>query len=59
LRALEGFRRAILHELAARKGIIFFPADCVFSTQDEYDGLAALVRGNLDMSLIFRLLEHS
>ncbi|MCH8054854.1 MAG: cobyric acid synthase [Deltaproteobacteria bacterium] len=50
----EEFRRSILTELAARKGLTFHPAGKVFSKDEQYDRLAALVRGSLDMELIYR-----
>lgn len=53
----EGFRRAILRELAARKGVVFAPSHPAISASDQYDRLASLVRSSLDMDLIFRLLH--
>lgn len=52
----EGFRRAILRELAARKGVVFAPSHAVLSPADQYDRLASLVRSSLDMDLIFRMV---
>lgn len=53
----EGFRRAILRELAARKGVVFAPSHSALSPADQYDRLASLVRNSLEMELIFRLLH--
>jgi len=49
-------RRAILRELAARRGRRL-PANGAVRSQDEaYDHLATLVRSHLDMGLVYRLL---
>jgi adenosylcobyric acid synthase len=53
----EDFRRAILSDLAARKGCIFAPTQTSLSQKEPYDRLASLVRSSLDMKLIFRLLD--
>ncbi len=53
----ENFRRAILKELAARKGVLFAPVHSALSPEEQYDRLAALVRSSLDMKLILRLLN--
>jgi adenosylcobyric acid synthase len=55
----EDFRRGILRELADRKGKLLPPAYSRFSVDEQYDRLAALVRDNLDMDLILRLLDRS
>ena len=44
-----GLRRSILAELAARKGVALALGDKVISKEEQYDKLAALVRGTLDM----------
>lgn len=51
----DEFRRAVLRELAGSKGK-GFSAVASFSVDDQYDRLAALVRENLNMNLIQRLL---
>jgi len=49
----DGFRRALLEELASWKGVELPPA--ASSTADqEYDKLAALVREHLDVGLVYR-----
>lgn len=50
----EGLRGSVLGELAARKGLPFQPASRMFSKDEQYDRLAALVRNSLDMKLIYR-----
>ncbi|HXV47770.1 MAG TPA: cobyric acid synthase [Candidatus Binatia bacterium] len=55
----DDFRRGILQELADRKGKVLPPAHSRFSADEQYDRLAALVRDNLDMDLILRLLDRS
>ena len=53
----DEFRRAVLDELAARKGLAL-AANCVaYSVDEQYDRLAALVRDSLNMDLIFRLVH--
>lgn len=52
----KDFRRAILRELAGRKGVVFSRAGAEISAADQYDRLASWVRSTLDMDLIFRLL---
>jgi adenosylcobyric acid synthase len=54
----DDFRRAILHELAERKGKALLAITSSFSADEQYDRLAALVRENLDMDLILRLLDR-
>lgn len=54
----DDFRRAILHELAERKGKALSAITSPFSADEQYDRLAALVRENLDMDLILRLLDR-
>jgi adenosylcobyric acid synthase len=53
----DDLRRAILSELAARKGKPLPPRPSVFSVDAQYDQLAGHVRKNLNMDLIFRLLS--
>ncbi|MBI2836274.1 MAG: cobyric acid synthase [Chloroflexi bacterium] len=51
----QDLRRAILTELARRKGVAMrFGAD-VLSKEEQYDRLADLVRSSLDMELVFRI----
>jgi len=52
----EGLRRSILAELAARKGVVLRLEGRVFSKEEQYDRLASLVRSNLDIKLIYRLI---
>jgi adenosylcobyric acid synthase len=52
----DDLRRAILGELAERKGKSFSPMTSSFSVEEQYDRLAAHVRENLNMDLIHRLL---
>ncbi|MDP6632830.1 MAG: cobyric acid synthase CobQ, partial [Dehalococcoidales bacterium] len=51
----EGLRRAILSELAARKGLPLQLGGQVVSKEEQYDRLAALVRANLDMDLVYAI----
>jgi adenosylcobyric acid synthase len=51
------FRLALLQELGERKGLTFAAARGQFSTDEQYDRLAAHVRGSLDMDLIHRIIE--
>ncbi len=53
------FRAALLDELAQRKGLIFAPSSGQFSNDEQYDRLAAHVRGSLDMELIRRIVGAS
>jgi adenosylcobyric acid synthase len=53
----DEFRRAILQELAERRGSPFLFSDSVFSADEQYDRLAAHVRNNLDMELIRKLVD--
>jgi adenosylcobyric acid synthase len=52
----DEFRRAILGELAERKGKVLPANNWSFSVEQQYDRLAALVRENLDLDLILRLM---
>ena len=52
----EGLRRAILKELAIRKGVSLSLTNAVFSKEEAYDRLADLVRGSLDMDYIYRIM---
>ena len=52
----EGLRHSILGVLATRKGAVFHPARKVLSREEQYDRLAALVRSNLDMDLVYRII---
>ena len=51
----DAFRRAILGNLARRKGLVL-PPSAPFNRQAEYDKLAALVRQHLDMQLIYGIV---
>jgi adenosylcobyric acid synthase len=53
----DGLRRAILDELAERKGKALPAMTFSFSVEEQYDRLAALVRANLNMDLIHRLID--
>lgn len=50
----EGLRRSLLSEIAGRKGVPFHPGSRIFSKDEQYERLAALVRSSLDMELIYR-----
>ena len=52
----RGLRRALLAELASRKGVCLPPWGQVTTTEEEYDKLAALVRENLDMDLVYEVI---
>jgi adenosylcobyric acid synthase len=54
----DAFRRAILDELAERKGKSLAPSPAEFSADEQYDSLAAHVRANLNMELIQRIIEQ-
>jgi len=54
----DDLRRAILHELAERKGNALSAITSSFSADEQYNRLAALVRENLDMDLILRLIDR-
>jgi adenosylcobyric acid synthase len=53
----DDLRRAILSELAARRGKQLPQAASPFSLDDQYDRLADHVRKSLNMDLIIRLLD--
>jgi adenosylcobyric acid synthase len=53
----DHLRRAILAELAERKGKVFSPTISSISSEEQYDRLAAHVRQNLNMDLVHRLLN--
>jgi adenosylcobyric acid synthase len=53
----DHLRRAILAELAERKGKVFSPTISSISSEEQYDRLAAHVRQNLNMELVHRLLN--
>ena len=53
----DHLRRAILAELAERKGKVFSPTISSISSEEQYDRLAAHVRQNLNMHLVHRLLN--
>ena len=50
----DALRRSLLTELAKKKGVPFSPTGRVQSKEDQYDRLASLVRGSLDMEFIYR-----
>ena len=52
----EALRRSILGELAAREGIPLQFEGTVSSSEEQYDKLAAIVRGSLDMRLVYELM---
>jgi adenosylcobyric acid synthase len=54
----DALRRAILHELAERKGKTLAASPAKFSADEQYDRLAAHVRDNLNMELIQRILDQ-
>ena len=51
-------RRAILLELAERKGLTLAASAAIFSADEQYDRLAAHVRESLNMELIRRILDQ-
>lgn len=53
----DGFRHTLLRELAARKGKVFSSVTASFSVDEQYDRLADLVRSNLNMDAITRLVD--
>lgn len=55
----DELRGAVLRHLAQRKGKVLPQAHSRFSVDEQYDRLAAIVRDNLDMDLILRLLDRS
>ena len=54
----DDFRRAILNELAERKGKVLALDSSTFSTDEQYDRLAAHVRTHLNMDLIQRIIDQ-
>jgi adenosylcobyric acid synthase len=54
----DGLRRAILLELAQRKGRTLAASGALFSADAQYDRLAAHVRQSLNMELIQRILDQ-
>jgi len=54
----DAIRRAILQELAERKGATVALASTHFSAAEHYDRLAAHVRASLNMDLIQRLIDR-
>ncbi len=54
----DELRRAILQELAERKGQTLEASTGQFSADEQYDRLAAHVRESLDMKLIQRILDR-
>ena len=57
----DGFRRAVLNALRERKGL--GPLPVTFSLmqkkQESYDRLAEIVRANIDMDLLYRIIDES
>ena len=53
----DGFRGAILASLAGSRGVNLPTPGHVFSSEEQYDKLAAIFRSSLDMDLIGRLLN--
>ena len=54
----HGLLRAILLELAERKGLTLAPSVTNFAVDEQYDRLAAHVRASLNMELIQRILAQ-
>jgi adenosylcobyric acid synthase len=54
----DDFRQAILRELAERKSKAPSAIGTSFSVDEEYNRLAELVQGNLNMDLILRLIDR-
>ena len=54
----DALRRAILLELAERKGQRLAESTLQFSADEQYDRLAAHVRSSLNMELIQRILDQ-
>ena len=52
-------RRSVLRQIADRKGVSLPPNDDDFSQSREYDGLAELVRGSLDMPALLEVVGLS
>ena len=50
-----GLRRVILRRLAEGKGVILPEGEALQSRDEEYDKLAGLVRGSLNMDMIYRI----
>ena len=55
----QELRRCVLANLSERKGAALPPASKVLSKEEQYDRLAALVRENLDMGLVYRSMGLS
>jgi len=53
----DQLRRALLAELAARKGQVLASNPRLYSVDEHYDRLAALVRDSLNMELVLRLVD--
>ncbi|HME62006.1 MAG TPA: cobyric acid synthase CobQ, partial [Candidatus Binatia bacterium] len=53
----DTWRRAVLSELAERKGKTLSAMTSSFSAEEQYDRLAAHVRASLNMDLILRLVD--
>jgi adenosylcobyric acid synthase len=51
-----GFRRCLLRWLAERKGVHLVEPSSAFNRERAYDRLAAVVRGSIDMQLVYGLL---
>ncbi len=52
----QAFRRSVLSELAARKGVAFDAKNKIRSKEEQYDRLAELVRRSLNMELVYRVV---
>lgn len=50
-----GLRRVILRRLAEEKGVILPEGEYLQSRDEEYDKLAGLVRGSLNMDMVYRI----
>ncbi|MHB1416886.1 MAG: hypothetical protein ACYC1C_16690 [Chloroflexota bacterium] len=55
----QGFRRRLLEWLAQRKGVALAELAAGLDKDREYDRLAAVVRENLDMRLVYGLVTRA
>lgn len=54
----DGFRRDFLNRLRFKKGLSTLPQATSFNLDREFDKLADLVRKNIDIALIYKILNH-
>ncbi len=52
------FRREFLNRLRLKKGLLPLPQTVNFNPDKEFDKLARLVRENINMDLLYRILSH-